>query len=127
MKIHNQISSIILALLFICTINLKSFLVVHFYINQAEIIELFCINKEKPQLSCDGKCHLAKQLVKVDDEKEPPFSPNNTAWQLDLSYYFSDEEMNLTDPSATLNRSWNTISEAVIHQYSSVLSPPPKG
>ncbi len=26
------------------------------------IIETYCINKERPQLNCDGKCYLAKQL-----------------------------------------------------------------
>lgn len=27
-----------------------------------EIVEKYCVNKEKPQLQCNGKCHLAKQL-----------------------------------------------------------------
>ena len=34
-------------------------------INLDYIIENFCINKEKPELKCNGKCHLAKQLQVV--------------------------------------------------------------
>ena len=30
--------------------------------NQAEITELFCINKEKPRLKCNGKCHLKSTM-----------------------------------------------------------------
>lgn len=36
--------------------------------NQTEIIMEFCVNKNKPELQCNGKCHLAKQL---DFESKP--------------------------------------------------------
>ena len=35
--------------------------------NKNYIIENFCINKDKPELNCCGKCHLRKELKKVDD------------------------------------------------------------
>ena len=31
------------------------------------IIETYCVNRERPQLNCDGKCYLAKQLNGVDN------------------------------------------------------------
>lgn len=34
----------------------------YFELNIDTIIENYCVNKEKPQLQCNGKCHLAKQL-----------------------------------------------------------------
>jgi len=36
--------------------------VVYYELNIDYIIETYCINKEKPELKCNGKCHLAKQL-----------------------------------------------------------------
>lgn len=36
--------------------------VVNFYSNRAEIAEKYCVNKEKPEKKCHGKCHLEKQL-----------------------------------------------------------------
>ncbi|MBN2868671.1 MAG: hypothetical protein JXK08_08380 [Flavobacteriaceae bacterium] len=32
------------------------------------IIETYCVNTDKPQLSCNGKCHLAKQLQATSDK-----------------------------------------------------------
>jgi len=34
----------------------------YYELNIDYIIETYCINKEKPQMQCNGKCHLAKQL-----------------------------------------------------------------
>jgi hypothetical protein len=41
---------------------------VNFCINQQEIIRLECENKDKPLMKCNGKCYLAKQLQKAEDE-----------------------------------------------------------
>jgi hypothetical protein len=48
-------------------------LVVNYQLNKARITELYCINKARPQLKCNGKCHLAKQLRKTNgsDKKAP--------------------------------------------------------
>lgn len=43
---------------------------VEFVLNQDYIVEFLCINKNKPQLQCNGKCHLVKQLEK-QQEQEP--------------------------------------------------------
>lgn len=40
---------------------------VNFTINRKYIVENFCINKDKPELKCDGKCFL---MQKINDEKE---------------------------------------------------------
>tara|TARA_R110002012_G_scaffold51401_1_gene132933 strand:- start:211 stop:546 length:336 start_codon:yes stop_codon:yes gene_type:complete len=34
----------------------------YFELNIDYIIETYCVNKEKPELKCNGKCHLADQL-----------------------------------------------------------------
>lgn len=35
------------------------------------IIKTYCINKEKPELQCNGKCHLAKQLqIATNDDND---------------------------------------------------------
>ncbi|MBF9222997.1 hypothetical protein I2H31_17970 [Hymenobacter sp. BT662] len=48
-------------------------LVVNYQLNKARITELYCVNKARPQLHCNGKCHLAQQLRKADgaDKKAP--------------------------------------------------------
>ncbi len=41
-------------------------------LNQDYIAEFLCVNKDKPQLQCNGKCHLAKQIEKQQEQE--PFS-----------------------------------------------------
>ena len=43
---------------------------VEFAINQDYIAKFLCINQDKPEMNCGGKCHLMKQLEK--QEKEEP-------------------------------------------------------
>lgn len=56
----------IFAILFVILLSLQMgremILGIWFSINQAEITELFCINKQQPELECHGKCHLKKTL-----------------------------------------------------------------
>lgn len=48
---------------------------VNFTINQKYIIDNFCINKDSPELKCDGKCYLAEQIraEKERQESTPAF------------------------------------------------------
>lgn len=46
-----------------------------YQVNKDFIIENYCVNKEKPELECDGKCHLAKMFKKSEKpESGFPFS-----------------------------------------------------
>lgn len=36
--------------------------IAYFELNIDYIIETYCINKEEPELKCNGKCHLASKL-----------------------------------------------------------------
>lgn len=37
----------------------------YFELNKEYIIKKYCVNKSKPKLKCNGKCHLSKQLTVV--------------------------------------------------------------
>jgi hypothetical protein len=40
-------------------------------LNKEYISKNLCENKEKPKSSCNGKCHLAKELKKQDKKENP--------------------------------------------------------
>ncbi|MCB2408161.1 hypothetical protein [Hymenobacter lucidus] len=67
----------ILALLLTTLILLQTFsrelVVVDYQMHKERITRLFCLNKDKPRLQCNGKCHLAKKLRKAaaSDSKAP--------------------------------------------------------
>lgn len=37
--------------------------------NKDYVAKELCVNKDKPQMHCNGKCYLKKQLQKVDKEQ----------------------------------------------------------
>lgn len=48
-----------------------AFPVIEYLVNYDYIRKVLCINKDKPQLQCDGKCYLMKQLAKnASDERD---------------------------------------------------------
>ena len=67
-----------LALLFTALLLLQvlgpEVLVVSYQLNRSVITARYCVNKARPQLRCNGKCHLARQLRQAegsDDTKAP--------------------------------------------------------
>lgn len=60
------------SILFICLLLSKPFYGlfwhVKFQVYQKEIAIIECENKDRPEMHCNGKCYLAKQLKKIDDD-----------------------------------------------------------
>ena len=53
--------------------------VINYYINYDYIIAELCENKDKPVLQCNGKCHLTKEIKKINngidtEQKAPPLN-----------------------------------------------------
>ncbi|TYA70013.1 hypothetical protein [Seonamhaeicola marinus] len=47
---------------------------IEYMLNQDYIAEFLCINKNEPELQCKGKCHLAKQIEKQQEEPQHALS-----------------------------------------------------
>ncbi|MHA7130176.1 hypothetical protein [Algoriphagus namhaensis] len=43
---------------------------VHFLLDREQITALYCINKDQPELQCDGKCELGKRLAESKSHQE---------------------------------------------------------
>lgn len=52
--------------------------IVHYQWNKKEITAKFCINKNKPKVHCNGKCHLKKQLKNIEEVGQPSSNPNQS-------------------------------------------------
>lgn len=59
-----------LALVFLLQVFSSVFIYADFIINNEYIATVLCINKEKPELHCDGKCYLKMQLGKDESKKQ---------------------------------------------------------
>lgn len=47
-----------------------TFIQVNFYLDREQITALYCVNKDKPELKCDGKCELGKRLSETKNQEE---------------------------------------------------------
>ena len=65
-----QITTFILALLIFLQPFSKIWIVVSFKINQDSIAKTLCVKKEVKNNTCQGKCHLKKQLDKANEEEQ---------------------------------------------------------
>ena len=95
---------------------------VEYFINYKHISEVLCINKDKPVLSCNGKCYLNDQLllaqeneneeeelplVKVERFSIIPFGIQQNTILIPLSYsleqnglyQFANKEWNISPPN----------------------------
>lgn len=64
---------LIAILLIICSVSMNLsgiFVFAGFEMNQDYIAKELCINKNKPQLHCNGKCYLMKKLKQAEDKEQ---------------------------------------------------------
>lgn len=63
---------------------------VDYAINYDYISEVLCINKNKPELKCNGKCHLKSELAKVNDDTSTQDKKNQNAIKRHLQTEYVD-------------------------------------
>jgi len=64
----------------------KVLIIADYYLNEDYIARNFCENKDKPQLHCNGKCYLKKELNKDRDAQNASF-PKNLAEQFNITLF----------------------------------------
>jgi hypothetical protein len=64
---------------------------VDFKLHQEYIAKVLCVNKDKTQMGCNGKCHLSKQMQKVE-EKEQKQTPQHVKGKRDFVFYSNSTE-----------------------------------
>ena len=62
-------------MVFLCQTFNKTIIYANYQINKDAITKIFCINKDKPKMQCNGKCHLKKELEKETKKDELPTNP----------------------------------------------------
>lgn len=89
-------SSILLALMLFSQFY-NSAVWLKYELNVEEITELFCVNKEKPDLMCNGKCFVKGELIDIDIFPEVPQAPVSEASYLPaIKLYVIDDNEKLS-------------------------------
>lgn len=63
------------------------FPVIEYAVNYDYISKALCVNKGNPQIHCNGKCYLMKEMAK-ESESEKPFSPDKKSAASDNEILF---------------------------------------
>ncbi len=119
-------------LLFICFAVKPAYklgYVAYFELNIDYIVEKYCVNKDKPIMKCNGKCHLSKKLsfVQIDDSITNEKRIANSLIEAYFPVYF--EELQALNFSASFLGSKKNIWSFKERNYLvslSITSPPPQ-
>ncbi|MFY9307692.1 MAG: hypothetical protein WAQ28_01460 [Bacteroidia bacterium] len=49
-------------------------IIANYVLNKEYISKTFCVNRSKPKMRCNGKCHLMKQLQKENKKEKSPLA-----------------------------------------------------
>lgn len=124
-KVFNQILCFILVSVFLLQSLSKTIVVADYEINKEYIAKVLCVNKSKPKMHCNGKCHLKKELKKAEKKEQSPANPLNEKNEIQLY----SQSVSIVDvfSSVVLNHD-KLISEYTFHlsdkHLDSVFHPP---
>ncbi|MGX1023131.1 hypothetical protein [Psychroflexus sp. MBR-150] len=76
----HKIKAFILTLLYFVAMIRPAQPVLNYILNYDYIVNVLCINRDKPKLNCNGKCYLMKMIE--DKQAEKPF--DKRAFQMEL-------------------------------------------
>ena len=68
-----MLTRFIAILLLMCSVSVNLsglFVFAGFEMNQGYIAKELCVNKDKPQLHCNGKCYLMKKLKQAEEKEQ---------------------------------------------------------
>jgi hypothetical protein len=101
--------------------------IVDYLINKDYIAEHYCVNKDKPEMECDGKCYLIKQLHQASEDHEKPTSVVSLKEEI-THRLFVHEYRQWAQPRLAENSIGDIIYTFPLHAdpYIEAPTPPPK-
>ena len=124
-KVTHKIVVIGFILSLVFNLVLPSIVLVEFKMNQDFIAENLCVEKEIKESTCNGKCHLKKELKKVEKKSEVPYQ-NKLALESEISvlYYQEINKFILLD-SRNINPIYFQLKSKPFSGFNQVLLRPP--
>lgn len=77
MKTTASIVSILLSLIIVFNSLRISFTYAYYYLDTSGFIERLCVNKDKPEMHCNGNCHLKKVTESNKTNDNVPLKAND--------------------------------------------------
>ena len=98
-----------------------------FKVRQDYIATVLCVNRDKPELNCNGQCILMQKIKEAQEQEEE--APGVT-YRLEISFFFSDlPQFELNNPESNMDNNlelYNTSNLLKGHP-SEIFHPPSIG
>ncbi|SHL62495.1 hypothetical protein SAMN05444360_10394 [Chryseobacterium carnipullorum] len=102
----------------ICSIFLTFYMVfrpliplVEYAVNYNYISTVLCINKSKPELHCNGKCYVSKELAKTNDSDSSPLNKTKSSGQKIIDICTLPEIISIQKAEKFLSVNFNFLYE----------------
>jgi len=102
----------------ICSIFLTLYMVfrpliplMEYAVNYDYISTVLCINKSKPELHCNGKCYVSKELSKTNDSDSSPLNKTKSSGQKVLDICTLPEITGIQKTEKLLHQNFNFLYE----------------
>lgn len=128
MRIFHSITAVLLLSILLAGTGMRTFITIRFYLEQDQIAKEKCENKDKPTLKCNGKCYLAKQLKKTEEEKNEnssPIPPDRFSFP-ELSLICSADDEFEHSFNAEDGPTFESAPSSILSRYSTIIKPPPE-
>ncbi|WP_194765692.1 hypothetical protein [Tamlana sp. I1] len=102
--------------------------VLEYVSNYDYIATVLCENTDKPELACNGKCYLTKQLAKeAQESEETPNKSQNKIESHNILFQDFEANYNLAQPIPSLvKHTFSTSQELYSKVFITTISPPPQ-
>lgn len=101
----------------------KLFILINFKINQDQIAQTQCENRNKPEMGCEGCCCLKKQLKK--QEKKENRLPSLLKEKIEYNIYIVKNKLPLYFQKNKSTQTFNYLVREVIGISNKIFHPPP--
>ena len=102
--------------------------VLEYYGNYEYIVNVLCENREVPELACQGKCHLKKQIEKYAQQTNSEQNRAEKVPSIDLSKYpislISTESGAFQKLTDKIQKRWFTLEGKIQSVQNRLLKPP---
>ncbi|HRP55846.1 hypothetical protein [Agriterribacter sp.] len=94
-----------------------------YFINKSYIARVLCINKEKPQTHCNGKCYLTKQLDQ--QEKQDQQAPVPKWEKFDMQPFFLPKDLDFLNDRLLVTTEYPIENEMLTFSFPRSIFHPP--
>lgn len=91
----------------------------NYLIEYERYVRILCENRDKPELKCNGTCHLSKELKakKQSTENDPPAIPANLKIELNLFFEWSVKSDFTFSQNSTDFPTWKSLLKSIQFVY----------